>query len=90
MTTLVTGPERDQRVQRRAWLRALELTATITKNPERILPAVIDELAEESGQAPALLADGESLTFGALAERSNRYARWPSITGSRKATSSAC
>ena len=76
MTTLVTGPERDQRVQRRAWLRALELTATITKNPERILPAVIDELAEESGQAPALLADGESLTFGALAERSNRYARW--------------
>jgi len=76
MTTTVRGPERDQSVQRRAWLRALELTATIAKNPERVLPAVIDELAEESGDAPALLADRESLTFRALAERSNRYARW--------------
>jgi fatty-acyl-CoA synthase len=37
---------------------------------------VIDELAETVGEAPALLSDRECLTYRALAERSNRYARW--------------
>src|SRR5437764_9920237 len=60
----------------RAWSRALELTAPIARNPERIFPIVIEELANELGDAPALLSDGERLTYRALAERSNRYARW--------------
>src|SRR5207249_2990556 len=59
-----------------AWLRALELTARIPKHPHRILSAVIEELAEKFGEAPALLSDRECLTYRALAERSNRYARW--------------
>jgi fatty-acyl-CoA synthase len=60
----------------KAWLRALELTAPITGNPRRIFPAVINELAERFGEAPALLSGGESLTYRTLAQRSNRYARW--------------
>src|SRR3989454_5630562 len=60
----------------KAWLRALELTAPIASNPRRILPGVIEELAEACGEAPALLSDRECLTYRALAERSNRYARW--------------
>src|ERR1700730_11675078 len=60
----------------KAWLRALELTAPIANNPERVFPAVIEELAETFGEAPALLSDRECLTYRALAERSNRYARW--------------
>src|SRR5262245_21448222 len=60
----------------KAWVRALELTAAITKNPQRIFPTVIEELAEKLGDAPALLSDRESLTYRALAKRSNRYARW--------------
>src|SRR5213593_4921906 len=60
----------------RVWLRALELTAPITKTPHRILPTVIEELAETLGEAPALLSDREGLTYRTLAERSNRYARW--------------
>ena len=60
----------------RAWARALELTVPIARNPERILPTVIEELAEKFGDAPALLSDRESLTYRTLAERSARYARW--------------
>jgi len=56
----------------RAWLRALELTAPIVRRPDRILPTVIEELAEKYGDAPALLSDGEGLTYRALAERSTR------------------
>jgi fatty-acyl-CoA synthase len=60
----------------KAWLRALELTTPIAKQPRRILASVIDELAETCGAAPALLSERERLTYRALAERSNRYARW--------------
>jgi fatty-acyl-CoA synthase len=60
----------------KAWSRALELTAPISRRRDRILPAVVDELAEKFGDAPALLSDTGCLTHGALAERASRYARW--------------
>jgi fatty-acyl-CoA synthase len=68
----------------RAWLRALELTAPIAGNPDRILSTVIEELAGAFGEAPALLSDRECLTYCALAERSNRYARWALSQGLAK------
>jgi fatty-acyl-CoA synthase len=37
---------------------------------------VIEELATQFGDAPALLSDGECLSYRGLADRSNRYARW--------------
>src|SRR5579883_1041106 len=58
------------------WLRALELTAPIPDNPNRIFPNVVEELAVKFGGAPALLAADESLSYCELAERSNQYARW--------------
>src|SRR5579863_19886 len=60
----------------KVWLRALELTASITNNPGRIFPTVVEELAEKVGEAPALLSDRECLTYRGLVERSNRYTRW--------------
>src|SRR5579862_3092726 len=60
----------------KAWLRAIELTATIGKNPGRILATVIEEQAEISGEAPAILSDRECMTYRALSERSNQYTRW--------------
>ena len=60
----------------KAWLRALELTAPIDRNRDRIFPIVIEELAARLGDAPALVSDRENLTYRALAERANRYARW--------------
>jgi fatty-acyl-CoA synthase len=60
----------------RAWLRALELTAPIPHNPHRILSTVIEEVAARMGDAPALLSDRETLTYRALTQRANQYARW--------------
>jgi fatty-acyl-CoA synthase len=60
----------------RDWVRALEATAPIAANPHRTLPRVIEELAQTHGDAPALLSARETLTYRALAERANRYARW--------------
>jgi fatty-acyl-CoA synthase len=71
-----TSQARETRSVTKPWLRALELTARIDDNPQRILPVVIDELAARLGNVSALLSDHETLTFAALAERSRRYARW--------------
>ena len=60
----------------KAWLRALELTASIPRNRDRVMSTVIEELAERLGDAPALLSDRECLTYLELAQRSNQYARW--------------
>jgi fatty-acyl-CoA synthase len=68
----------------KAWLRGLELTAPISKNRDRILPTVIEELAERYGDTPALLSDRECLTYRELAERSNQYARWAFGQGIQK------
>lgn len=60
----------------KAWLRALQLTAAIPRNRERILSTVIEELVESDGDAPALLSDRECFTFHGLLGRANQYARW--------------
>jgi fatty-acyl-CoA synthase len=60
----------------KAWVRALEMTAPIVRNPTVTLPTCIEALAEKFGTATALLSDAESLTYRALAQRCNRYARW--------------
>src|SRR5450755_173361 len=59
-----------------AWVRALAMTAPIARNPRVTLPIRIDELAEKFNTAPALIGEEETLSYRALAERSNRYARW--------------
>jgi fatty-acyl-CoA synthase len=60
----------------KAWVRALERTTPIARQPERMFPGVIQELAGKFGDAPALISDHECLTYRALAQRSNQYARW--------------
>jgi fatty-acyl-CoA synthase len=59
----------------KAWTRALELTAPI-EHRGLTLPQVIDELAELHGDAPALVAPHESLSYRELAQAVRRYARW--------------
>jgi fatty-acyl-CoA synthase len=60
----------------KAWLRALELTAPIARNRDRLLATVIEELAAQLDDAPALLSERECLTYRQLFQRSNQYARW--------------
>ena len=60
----------------KSWLRALEMTAPISKNRERILATIIEEQTARNGDAQALLSDRECFTFRALVARANQYARW--------------
>ena len=60
----------------KAWLRALELTAKIDGEPNRIFPRVIEELGAAFGAATALLSPTESVSHAELASRARRYARW--------------
>jgi fatty-acyl-CoA synthase len=68
----------------KAWLRALQLTASIPENRERVLSTVIDELAERCGASAALLSDRECFTYQELVERSRQYARWALDQGLQK------
>jgi fatty-acyl-CoA synthase len=65
-------------------LRALRMTTHIGKNPKRVFPIVVDELADKFGDAPALLSDQETFSYRDLAARSNRYARWARAQGVAK------
>jgi fatty-acyl-CoA synthase len=68
----------------RGALRTLKMTTHIAKNPTRVFPHVIAELAEKHGDAPALLSDRERLSYRELAARANRYARWALAQGIAK------
>ena len=57
-------------------LRALRYTTHIARNPTRVFPRVIEELADKYGDAPALMNDRERFSYRELGARSNRYARW--------------
>jgi fatty-acyl-CoA synthase len=57
-------------------VRALERTATIGRDPTLTLPVVIARLADGLGDAPALLGPETRLSYRALAEAANRFARF--------------
>jgi fatty-acyl-CoA synthase len=58
------------------WVRALEATTQIGRNPQRLLLDAIEQLAAARADALALLSAHERLTYRELVERANRYARW--------------
>jgi fatty-acyl-CoA synthase len=68
----------------KAWLRALDLTASIPRNRDRILSTVVAELAEQYGDKPALESERERLTYRGLTARVNQYARWTLAEGIAK------
>ncbi len=65
----------------KAWTRALELTAPIGRGPRRILPIVMDELADRYDAAPALVSKEGNFSYRELSEASNRIARWALAQG---------
>jgi fatty-acyl-CoA synthase len=60
----------------KAWLKAIELTSRIEADPCRLFADVVEDLAARQGDRPALISDAQTLTYRALNERINRYARW--------------
>ena len=73
--------DENKRSALKAWVRALERTAPIERNPTRTLPMVVDELAARWRDAPALTSPAGALTYQALAARSQAYARWALQSG---------
>ena len=86
MSALETAPVVAESASR-AWLRALERTASIARNPTRVLSVVMEERAERRGDAPALMSDDGSLTYRSLVQLANQYARWAQAIGIRKGDS---
>jgi fatty-acyl-CoA synthase len=72
--------EANPKSAREAWIRALERTASIDRLGIT-LPALIGRLAEQFGEAPALIAKEGTLSYRGLAARSNQYARWGLASG---------
>jgi len=73
---MTATPDESIRSPLKAWVRALERTAAIGRDPQLTLPVTIARLAEAAGDAPALLGPESRLTYRELAEASNRAARW--------------
>jgi len=67
-----------------SWTRALTLTARIEENPQRLLADVIQELADKSGEATALISGETCFSFQSIIQKVNRYSRWALEQGIRK------
>jgi fatty-acyl-CoA synthase len=69
---------------RQAWLRALERTASVDREPSMTLPALMVRLGERFGEASALESPEATLSYLQLARRCNQYARWGLAQGLRR------
>jgi len=69
------------RTPKQAWVRALQLTAAIPRNPQLTLPVHIEGLAAVHEQHPALVSQHATLTYRTLAAACNQYARWGLAAG---------
>jgi len=65
----------------KSWLKAIELTSRIEANPSRLFADVVVDWSKRQPDRPALISETETLSYRALAERINRYARWALSAG---------
>src|SRR6266566_2884700 len=80
MKRFFTRLQADLTFLRGVW-RVLRLTSPIARNPTRIFPLLVDDLAVRHGDKLALVSNRERLTYRMLAARSCRYARWAIAQG---------
>lgn len=65
----------------RGALSTLRMTTPIAKNPKRVFPWLVEELAQKYGDKEALISDRERFTYRELDARANQYARWARAQG---------
>lgn len=65
----------------KSWLKAIELTSRIEANPDKLFADIVEDHAARQPDRPALLSDAETFSYGVLAGRINRYARWALSAG---------
>jgi fatty-acyl-CoA synthase len=68
----------------KTWLKAIELTSRIEAEPSRLFADVVEDWAARTPDRPALVSDAQTLSYRALAERINRYARWALSAGIKR------
>jgi fatty-acyl-CoA synthase len=76
-----SGKDHNSKFARGAWLRALERTAAIDREPYVTLPTLLDRWAERHEGAAALISPESTLSYRTLASRANQYARWGRAEG---------
>jgi fatty-acyl-CoA synthase len=74
-------PDDRSKLAVKSWLRALERTAAIGREPLTTLPVVIERLAAERGESSALTSLDGTLSYRALSAQANRYSRWALAQG---------
>jgi len=84
------SPDERSRSPLKAWVRALDRTAAIERNPRTTLPVVIDSLAGRFESAPALVSPGAALSYRSLSQAANRYARWAAAQDWRRPGEVVC
>lgn len=60
----------------KSWLNAIEITARIEREPQRLLCDAIADWATRTPNALALLSENERFSYAELTKRIDRYARW--------------
>jgi fatty-acyl-CoA synthase len=65
-----------KRSANRDWLRALQNTAAIEKNPREILGRAFDAAAARRADATAVVDERERVSFAEFCARANRMSRW--------------
>jgi len=68
--------DENKRSPLKAWVRALQRTAPIERDPAFTLPLLIERLAGRFGDAPALSSPERTLSYRDLARTSAAYACW--------------
>jgi fatty-acyl-CoA synthase len=74
--TMAAAGDENKRSALKAWVRALEQTAPIERQPTRTFPQVIEELAQRHGEQPALSAAQGVVSYRALAAAARGYIHW--------------
>jgi fatty-acyl-CoA synthase len=65
----------------KSWLKAIELTSRIDADPSRLFADVVEGWSDREPGRPALISETETFSYRALADRTNRYARWALSAG---------
>src|ERR1700732_5288560 len=65
----------------KSWLKASERTSRIEAEPSRLFADAVEDWSRRQPDRPALISEAGTLSYRALAERINRYARWALSAG---------
>ena len=76
-----TQPRQGKPSAARSWLKAIELTSRIEAHPDKLFADIVEDHAARQPDRPGLLSDAETFSYGVLADRINRYARWALSAG---------